>query len=73
VPVGGQVEQVVNGRWLQHLGYGRTARAIEADVLREFLAAVPSCEEQLAQYEQDGNRALFDALDAELEKLLAAR
>jgi uncharacterized protein (TIGR00661 family) len=72
VPVGGQVEQVVNGRWLQQLGYGRTARSIEPDVLREFLDAVPSCEEKLAQHKQDGNRELFDALDAELERLLAA-
>jgi uncharacterized protein (TIGR00661 family) len=72
VPVGGQVEQVVNGRWLQHLGYGRTARAIDAGVLREFLDAVPSCEAKLATHEQDGNRVLFDALDAELSKLLAA-
>jgi uncharacterized protein (TIGR00661 family) len=69
VPVGGQVEQVVNARYLQHLGYGRVAEHIDERVLREFLAAVPGCEERLAGYQQDGNRVLFDALGAELKRV----
>jgi uncharacterized protein (TIGR00661 family) len=69
VPVTGQIEQVVNARYLQHLGYGRHAEHIDADVLRDFLAAVPECEARLSSYYQDGNRALFDALDVELARL----
>jgi len=69
VPVGGQVEQVVNARYLQHLGYGRVAEQLDEPVLRDFLAAVPACEERLASYKQDGNRALFDALAAELARV----
>ena len=72
VPVGGQVEQVVNARYLQHLGYGRTADHIDETVLRAFLEAVPGCEERLANYEQDGNRELFDALTAELTRVTQA-
>jgi len=72
VPVGGQVEQVVNARYLQHLGYGRVAEHIDEPVLRDFLAAVPSCEERLASYQQDGNRLLFDALGAELTRVTRA-
>lgn len=72
VPIGGQVEQVVNGRYLQQLGYGRTANHIDAEVLREFLAAVPACEEALSHHRQDGNRVLFEALDEKLQQLVAA-
>jgi uncharacterized protein (TIGR00661 family) len=71
VPVGGQVEQVVNARYLQKYGYGQTADHIDAQVLAKFLAAVPSCEERLAAYVQDGNRVLFDALARELNRVTA--
>jgi uncharacterized protein (TIGR00661 family) len=71
VPVGGQVEQIVNARYLQHLGYGRTAEHIDAGVLREFLAAVPACEERLSSYRQDGNDVLFAALAGELDRIAA--
>lgn len=73
VPVSGQVEQVVNARYLQKLGYGRTAQHIDAEVLREFLSAVPSCEERLAGYAQDGNRVLFEALAHELARVTARK
>lgn len=71
VPVGGQVEQVVNARYLEHLGYGQTADHIDEAVLREFLAVIPACEERLADYKQDGNRVLFDALNAQLQRATA--
>jgi len=70
VPVGGQIEQVVNARYLQHLGYGRLAERIDRDVLRGFLRAVPGCEDRLSNYKQDGNRVLFNALDSELFRLI---
>jgi uncharacterized protein (TIGR00661 family) len=71
LPVGGQVEQVVNARYLQASGYGRTAEHIDASALAEFLAAVPACEDKLASYRQDGNRVLFDALTAQLDRVAA--
>jgi hypothetical protein len=71
VPVGGQVEQVVNARYLQKYGYGQTADHIDADVLAKFLGAVPSCEEKLAAYVQDGNRVLFENLASELSRVTA--
>lgn len=69
VPVGGQLEQVLNGRYLQHSGYGRCADRIDASAVREFIAALPQCEERLAGYSQDGNQLAFNALD----QLLAHR
>lgn len=64
VPVRGQFEQVLNARWLEHLGYGRYAESLQdASVVHRFLEAVPSCEEKLAGYRQDGNERLFEVVD----------
>jgi uncharacterized protein (TIGR00661 family) len=69
VPVGGQLEQVLNARWLERLGYGRAADALDAAAIHGFLQAVPGCEERLAGYEQDGNERLYAELDRQLERL----
>ena len=69
VPVGGQLEQVLNARWLERLGYGRGADALDDAAIHGFLQAVPGCEEKLASYEQDGNERLYAELDRQLERL----
>jgi uncharacterized protein (TIGR00661 family) len=69
VPVNGQVEQVVNARYLEKLGYGQTADHIDGPVLSAFLRAVPQCEERLASYKQDGNRVLFENLSRQLTRV----
>jgi uncharacterized protein (TIGR00661 family) len=71
VPVRGQVEQIVNARYLEHTGYGRTADQLDDEVLRGFLAALPQCEEHLQHYRQEGNRVLFAELNAELDRIAA--
>jgi uncharacterized protein (TIGR00661 family) len=64
VPVRGQFEQVLNARWLERLGYGRYAESLQdPDVVHRFLEAIPSCEEKLASYRQDGNERLFAVVD----------
>jgi uncharacterized protein (TIGR00661 family) len=68
VPVGGQLEQVLNARWLERLGYGRAADALDPAAVHGFLQAVPECEERLAGYEQDGNERLYAELDRWLER-----
>jgi uncharacterized protein (TIGR00661 family) len=68
VPVGGQFEQILNARYLEHLGYGRMAVEIDAAAMRSFLDAVPSCEERLAGYHQDGNQRVLSELDHLLDK-----
>jgi uncharacterized protein (TIGR00661 family) len=64
IPVEHQFEQVLNGRWLEKLGYGRMVRRLD-DVaqLREFLDAVPACAERLAGYAQNGNRVVTGEVD----------
>jgi uncharacterized protein (TIGR00661 family) len=66
VPVQGQFEQFLNARYIQKCGYGRAATALDDAALTEFAAAIPSCEDRLASYSQDGNRKLLGALDAGL-------
>ncbi|HEY1696560.1 MAG TPA: MJ1255/VC2487 family glycosyltransferase [Polyangiaceae bacterium] len=68
VPVRNQYEQVLNARYLEELGYGLGADRIEADVLRLFLDEAPKFAARVARHQQDGNRALFDVVDAQLGK-----
>lgn len=72
VPLDGQFEQVLNARYLSREGYGRWARDLrDPATVRAFLDAVPACEERLAHYTQDGNRALLAELDALLGRAAA--
>jgi UDP:flavonoid glycosyltransferase YjiC (YdhE family) len=72
VPIERQFEQIMNGRWLQHLGYGRTADEVDDPAaLSAFLEAVPDCAAALSSYEQDGNRELLGALDEHLDRAAA--
>ncbi len=64
IPVGRQFEQVLNGRWLERLGFGRMCERLDEPAqLRAFLGAVPACADRLASYAQDGNKLILDELD----------
>ena len=64
VPVEGQFEQVLNARYLERLGYGRWAKDLDDPrTVQDFVKALPSCEERLEGYGQDGNSELLAALD----------
>jgi uncharacterized protein (TIGR00661 family) len=72
VPIKHQFEQVMNARYLERLGFGRHACDLEnAAQIRAFLDAIPDCQEKLASYQQDGNQALFRALDGLLDQAAA--
>lgn len=71
VPVGGQIEQVINARYLEREGFGAMATHLDAETLRAFEHALPRCEERLARYTQRGNDALFDTLDQHLDRAAA--
>ena len=69
VPLGRQFEQVLNARYLEHEGFGQSADALDdPKVIERFVGAIPACEEKLAAYAQDGNRALFEAVDGLLDR-----
>ncbi|EYF05328.1 MJ1255/VC2487 family glycosyltransferase [Chondromyces apiculatus] len=69
VPLGRQFEQMINARYLEREGYGQYAEALDDPaVIARFVAAIPGCEEKLAGYAQDGNKALFSQLDGLLDR-----
>jgi uncharacterized protein (TIGR00661 family) len=67
VPVRKQIEQVLNARYLESMGYGLGADEITADRLGAFVERLPDFEARLADHHQDGNRDLLAALQAGIE------
>ena len=73
VPVQKQYEQILNGRYLQALGYGQVADQLDDAALGGFLERLPDLERTLSRYEQDGNRDLLARLDRAIAAALAGR
>ena len=72
VPLELQFEQVLNARYLEREGFGRAAMKLtDPGVIRDFVAAIPACEEKLAAYAQDGNTVLFQNVDELLDRAAA--
>jgi uncharacterized protein (TIGR00661 family) len=69
VPIGGQFEQILNGRYLGREGYGAMAPNLDdPQTVFDFVENLPRYEASLARYEQDGNKLLLDALDGVLDR-----
>jgi uncharacterized protein (TIGR00661 family) len=73
VPVRNQYEQILNGRYLEELGYGLHAERIDADVLRLFLGETRKYANRVARHKQDGNRELYDVVDQTLERVTSKK
>jgi uncharacterized protein (TIGR00661 family) len=71
VPITGHFEQILNGRYLEHEGYGRFATALDGKSVHAFLEVVPECRNALAKVTQDGNKELFGVLDEHLDRAAA--
>jgi uncharacterized protein (TIGR00661 family) len=71
VPIAGQVEQIINARYLEREGFGRYAQEADAAAIERFLRELPSCERALAGYSQAGNSETFHALDELLDRAAA--
>jgi uncharacterized protein (TIGR00661 family) len=67
VPLGGQYEQVLNGKYLEKLGYGESRTEITSGAVREFLEKCPWYEERLASFRHDKNAGFFEGLQHHLE------
>jgi uncharacterized protein (TIGR00661 family) len=63
IPVKHQFEQVMNARYLEELGYGLAADAVDGDILRLFLREHPRYAARVAKHSQDGNEVLFQTVD----------
>jgi uncharacterized protein (TIGR00661 family) len=73
VPIRGQFEQMLNGRYLEKLGYGLTADELSEERLGQFIERIPDFERSLAEYQQDGNTHLLAALDQTLNAAVAGK
>jgi uncharacterized protein (TIGR00661 family) len=72
VPLEHQFEQVMNARYLEKEGFGRMAKTLtDPAAVRDFVAAIPACEDKLASYAQDGNRLLLAKVDELLDRAAA--
>ena len=69
LPLGRQFEQLLNARYLEHLGYGRCATTLDKETIGAFVEALPPCAEALSGYSQDRNAALLGGLDALLDQV----
>ena len=67
LPLAGQFEQEMNARYLERLGYGMAATALDEPSLKRFLDGESGHAEALAGYKQDGNRDTFAAVDRFIE------
>jgi len=71
LPLAGQFEQEMNARYLERLGYGTAASALDEPSLRRFLQRESTHAEALEAYEQDGNRETFEEVDRFIEEFQA--
>lgn len=69
IPVRNQFEQVMNARYIEELGYGLAADSVNPDVLKLFLKEAPKYANRVARHRQDGNTALFEAVDGVVRRL----
>ena len=67
-PLKNQFEQFMNAAYIQKLGYGRHFEDLSADAVKAFLYDISQFNDNLAGYNQDGNKVLFSLLDKELRK-----
>lgn len=63
VPLAGQFEQILNGLYLEKLGYGLMRDAITREDVAVLLGRAPELAANLKAHVQDGNRALLGHLD----------
>lgn len=72
VPTGGQFEQILNARYLEHEGFGLAADELQSpEPIRAFFARLDEFAANLARYEQPGNDVIFGELDGWLDKARA--
>ena len=69
VPLAGQFEQMLNARWLEHLGYGHMAETLGHKAIHRLLERGDACREEMRRHRQHGNSEAFEVIDHQLEQL----
>ncbi len=73
IPVERQFEQVLNARYLEHLGYGQYAHALDSDTIAGFLGQLDRFAENLKGYPRQDNAMLLACVDELLERIAAGK
>ena len=68
VPVEEQFEQILNARWLSHLGYGTWSPTLEIDKIRDFIENSATYAKALESYPRQDNSMLFRLVDELIER-----
>jgi uncharacterized protein (TIGR00661 family) len=63
IPIGGQYEQELNARYLQKLGYGMFADALDVPLVERFLSRTDEMASALESYVPRDNAMLFGCVD----------
>jgi UDP:flavonoid glycosyltransferase YjiC (YdhE family) len=63
MPLHGQFEQLLNGRYLEREGYGVCATEVTPEVLGDYLDRLGDFEAALGGYKQDGNAVTLQAIE----------
>lgn len=73
LPLAHQFEQEMNARYLERLGFGTAADALDEAALERFLAREPEHEKALGAYEQDGNTEALTTIEDLVGELAGGR
>ena len=73
LPLAHQFEQEMNARYLERLGFGTAADALDEAALERFLAREPQHEKALGAYEQDGNTEALTTIEGLVGELAGGR
>ena len=68
IPIQGQFEQYLNAAYIEKEGYGRNFSTITPDAIKAFLYDVHRFSDELKKYKQNGNKQLFNNLEALIYK-----
>ncbi len=69
VPLAGQFEQMMNARWLEHLGYGMMTESLGRKAILKLLDKGDGCREKMRRHRQYGNAEAFEVIDDQIDRL----
>ena len=73
LPLAGQFEQQMNARYLERMGYGTAAAAVDHESLGRFLEREDVHRRALAGYDQDRNVEALGTIERVIDEVLVAR
>ncbi len=69
VPLAGQFEQMLNARWLDHLGYGMVTESLGRKEILRLLERGDQCRDKMRRHRQHGNAEAFEVIDHQVARL----